>query len=61
MTEVEKKGTELLEVLAILLLKKEQDWEVKLLTVKFCSKNNRLAVNIGRGCHFMNINLKFNK
>ena len=35
MTEVEKKGTELLEVLAILLLKKDQDWEVKLLTVKF--------------------------
>ena len=35
MTEVEKKGMELLEALAILMLKKDQDWEVKLLTVNF--------------------------
>ena len=35
LTEVERKGMGLLEALAILMLKKEQDWEVKLLTVNF--------------------------
>jgi len=35
LADVEKKGMELLEALVILMLKKEQDWEVKLLTVNF--------------------------
>ena len=35
MTEVEEKGIKLLEALAILMLKKDQDWEVKMLTVNF--------------------------
>merc|ERR1719370_2522187 len=70
LTEVEKKGIELLEALAILMLKKDQDWEVKIFTVNFWrislsasprSKTWMTGLKIGCEDYESSVNLQFRK
>ena len=70
MTEVEEKGIELLEALAILMLKKDQDWEVKMFTVNFwrvslsaSPRSKTWMTGLKTGCedYESSVNLQFRK